>query len=237
MKKLILLLLLLLVPVILAACQSNTAVTTAHPSTSDAPSTTEQPTVTTTTTATTTIQTSFTTTAQTPSTTTPEEDDGMIRGGFTSNGGLAGYLFFIAYEMPNECSVLADAYPITLSFGCAEALLQNPENLSGIEIELVLETQNGTVLHTFKSFDATETKEKNYSYQTIIENDVARYVFAHSEIFEVSASVFPSDSSSLAQTLCFTAKCYRNGEQFAQNSTLFSCERVGNAIVFHSLNP
>ena len=113
----------------------------------------------------------------------------------------------------------------------------DPDKLTGIEIELVLETQNGTALHTFKRFDATEMKEKNYSYQTIIENDVARLVFAHSETFEIPASVFPADSASLAQTLCFTTKCYRNGEQFAQNNTLFSCERVGNALVFHSLNP
>lgn len=235
MKKVIFLFLLLLVLVILAACQSNTAITSAPPSTSDAPSTTEQPTVNTT--ATTTIQTSFTTTAQTPSTTTPEEDDGMIRGGFTPNGGLVGYLFFIAYEMPNECFVLTDAYPVTLSFGADISELNDPDKLTDVEIELVLETQDGTVLHTFKKFDANEMKEKNYSYQTIIENDVTRYVFAHSETFEIPASVFPSDSSSLAQTLCFTAKCYRNGEQFAQNSTLFSCERVGNSLVFHSLNP
>ena len=227
MKKLILLFLLLLVPVILAACQSNTAVTSAPPSVSNTPSTTAQPPV---------ITTAITTT-QTPSTTTLEPDDGMIRGGFTSTGGLVGYLFFIAYEMPNECSVLADAYPVTLSFGADISVLNDPDKLTGIEIELVLETQNGTALHTFKRFDATEMKEKNYSYQTIIENDVARLVFAHSETFEIPASVFPADSASLAQTLCFTTKCYRNGEQFAQNNTLFSCERVGNAIVFHSLNP
>lgn len=232
MKKLIFLFLLLLVPVILAACQSNTAVTSAPPSVSDTPSTTAQPPVITT--AITTTQTSLATTTQTPSTTTLEPDDGMIRGGFTSTGGLVEFLFSIAYEMPAECSVLAEVYPVTLSFGASPAELKDPDRLNGLQIELVLETQDGTVLHTFKSFDANEMKEKNYSYQPVYENDVARLVFAHSETFEVSASVFPSDSGSLAQTLYFTAKIYRNGELFAKNSTLFSCERVGNAIVLSS---
>lgn len=233
MKKLILLLLLLLVPVILAACQSNTAITTALPSTSDAPSTTKQPTVNTT--AVTTAQTGFTTTAQTPSTTTPEQDDGMIRGGFTAEGALVAFLFNIAYEMPAECSVLANAYPITLSFGCDQSLLQNPESLSGIEIEIVLQTQEATLLHSFKRFDAAEISEKNYTYQFVIEEDVGRYVFAHSEIFEVPVSIFPTDGS-FAQPLYFTAKCYRNGELFTQNNTIFSCERVGNSLVFHSFD-
>ena len=169
--------------------------------------------------------------------TTNEPDDGMIRGGFTSTGGLVEFLFSIAYEMPAECSVLAEVYPVTLSFGASPAELKDPDRLNGLQIELVLETQDGTVLHTFKSFDANEMKEKNYSYQYVFENDVAHYVFAHSETFEVSASVFPSDSGSLAQTLYFTAKIYRNGELFAKNSTLFSCERVGNAIVFRSFYP
>lgn len=235
MKKLIFLFLLLLVPIILTACQSSTAVTSAPPSVSDTPSTTAQPTVITT--AITTAQTSLATTIQTPSTTTPEEDDGMIRGGFTAEGALVAFLFDIAYEMPAECSVLANAYPVTLSFGADISVLNDPDKLTGIEIEIVLQTQDGTVLHTFKSFDANEMNEKNYSYQTIIENDVARYVFAHSETFEVPVSILPYDSSSLAQTLFFTAKCYRNGEQFAQNSTRFSCERVGNAIVFRSFYP
>ena len=160
----------------------------------------------------------------------------MIRGGFTAVGALVEFPFEIAYEMPAECSVLATAYPITLSFGCPLAALQNPTSLDGLEIELVLETQDLTLLHSFKRFDAAEMSEKNYTYQLVIEEDSARYVFAHSETFEVPASVFPSDSGHPAQTLYFTAKCYRNGELFTQNSTLFSCERVGNAIVFHSFD-
>lgn len=234
MKKLILVLLLLLVPIILTACQGNETATSAPPSVSDTPSTTAQPPVITT--AITTTQTSLATTTQTPSTTTPEPDDGMIRGGFAADGGLVEIPFVIAYEMPAECSVLADAYPIILSFGCSLATLQNPNSLNGLEIELILENRDQTLLHSFKRFDAAEMREKNYTYQPVIEEDSARYVFAHSETFEVPASVFMSDSS-LAQTLYFTAKCYRNGEPFTQNSTLFACERVGNAIVFRSFDP